>query len=66
MDFNQRPEQRQEMTLEMQLESIHRQLRELRATQDILINYVQVVALALGLKDKIRALDAQLEELREG
>jgi len=58
--------QEQELSLEMQLERIRRQLAEMQATQDILVNYMQAVALSLGLKEKIKELDARLDEIRSG
>src|SRR3954464_948869 len=48
-------QQEQEMGLEMQLERIRRQLADMQATQDILVNYMQAVALSMGLKEKIKS-----------
>ena len=58
--------QHQEMSMEQKLEKIRQQLQEMQATQDILVNYMQAVALSLGLKEKIKELDARLDEIRSG
>lgn len=59
-------QQDQEMNLEMHIEQMRRQLNEVQETQELLVNYLQQVAIAMGIQAKVKHLDARLEEIRSG
>jgi hypothetical protein len=53
-----------EQALEMRLARLEEDIREIQATLDIAINYMQCVAEALGLRHKTKLLEEQLDEVR--
>lgn len=57
-------QQAPQLTLEEQLQQVQYSIREIRATQDILVNYIQILIEERGLKEKAAHLEKQIEELR--
>jgi hypothetical protein len=57
-------EQKQELTLEEQLDDIRYDIREIRATQSVLVNYIQLLVEERGLAEKAAHLEEQIREIR--
>lgn len=58
--------QRQAMSIDDRLALLERDVRNVQVTLDVLLNYVQGLADGLGLRERMRKLDVEIDELRSG
>ncbi len=65
-DEGPRQVQHQELSLEQRIELMEQNLREIRDTQDVMVEHLQVILLAMNLKDQYRVLDSKYDRIKSG